>query len=177
MVESVKKGFWVINHWPTQHANLVILMGRRSAMATPAVASLSVNDAEAVAHVVSVVWATFLSQKWSRLALIWDLWHMKIPVQRLQNWWSSLFIFGFTVCMLCCLVSTLPSCLPSTLLFQEHLPTLPENILRYIFGTCAINITGQVERDSFAQLGLVAFWLLLLSLGPGPNLSSLIRFD
>ena len=48
-------------------------MGRRSAMATPAVASLSVNDAEAVAHVVSVVWATFLSQKWSRLALIWDL--------------------------------------------------------------------------------------------------------
>lgn len=55
-------------------------MSRQSAMAAPAVASLSVNDAEAVAHVVSVadgsMWVTFLSQKWSQIALIWDVWHM-----------------------------------------------------------------------------------------------------
>lgn len=66
---------------------------------------------------------------------------------------------------------------PKHFALSRTLPTLLENILRYIFGACAINITGQVEWDSFAQLGLVAFWLLLLSLGPGPNLSSLIRFD
>lgn len=59
------------------------------------------------------------------------------PVQRLQNWWSLLFICGFTVCMLCCLVSGLPLRLPSTLLFQEVFAHTPgEHLEVYFWGMC-----------------------------------------
>ena len=113
-----EKGFWVINHWPTQHANLVILMGRR-AMATPAVASLSVNDAEAVAHFVSVadgsLWVTYFPVP--KMKSTCDLWH--IPVQRHRDWWSLFFILWFAVCML---FSERLALVSPTLLFQEHCP-------------------------------------------------------
>ena len=80
----------------------------------------------------------------------------------------------YDLCMFMLFSERLALVSPKHIVLSRTMPTLLENILRSMFRAWAIDITGQVEWDSFAQFGAVASWLLLLYLGPGPNLSSLI---
>ena len=119
-----------------------------------------VNDAEAVAFFVSVadgsMWVTFLSQKWRLLALTWDLWHM-LSQSSASRIGEVCFLFVSDLCMFMLFSERLAHVSSKHKGLSRTLPTLLENILRYMFRAWAIDITGQVEWDSFAQLGFVAF--------------------